>query len=181
MFTIEPVLSAATPVFAQAWQLYEEAFPPEERRSLPQQDTLLQEPAYSFNAIFHKKDLVGILGFWQLPSVVFLEHFAIHAAGRGQGLGEKVLQQFLAESSAPVVLEVEPPATELARRRIRFYERLGFLLHSFPYQQPPYSPEKPWVPLQLMSFPKALALPAFETMVQDLYRQVYKVDPRASN
>ncbi|AMM52909.1 hypothetical protein TH61_11845 [Rufibacter sp. DG15C] len=167
----------ATPEFAQAWQLYEEAFPAEERRSSHQQLELFQIPEYAFKIVLQEEELIGLLGIWSLAEFSFLEHFAIGQHLRGRGLGKAIIN-FLKESHlSPIILEVEPPTTTLSQCRISFYQQLGFCLNSFPYQQPPYSSDKPWVPLQLMSFPASLSQEAFTQIRSRLYQTVYQVQP----
>ncbi|WP_205499707.1 GNAT family N-acetyltransferase [Rufibacter psychrotolerans] len=176
MQTLLPILSTATPEFALAWQLYEEAFPPEERRSLVQQTSLLTNPRYQLFALEHQHAFAGLLCLWQLPGFTFLEHFAVLQHLRGQGVGAAVLQAFLTSSEEPVILETEPPTTQIAARRIRFYERAGFHLNQFDYWQPPYSPQKPWVELRLMSYPRALEAGVLEKVKRQVYQHVYGVD-----
>ncbi|MFB9864723.1 GNAT family N-acetyltransferase [Rufibacter immobilis] len=174
LLSFSPIKDTATPDFVQAWQLYEEAFPEEERRSLEQQRTLLPCPNYSFEAISLDGEICGIIGYWQQPGFLFLEHFAVDARKRGTGIGSQALGQFLQGKQQPVVLEVEPPTDQLTQRRVEFYTRAGFCLNEFSYRQPPYSPEKPWVPLQLMTFPAALSPVAFEQVRSQLYQVVYQ-------
>lgn len=166
---------SATPGFAQAWQLYEEAFPEAERRSPEQQQALLGEPQYCFLSLLDNTTFKGLLGVWQLPGFCFIEHFAVVPGLRGQGIGSQALRQFMQSSATPMVLEVEPPQTESNRRRIKFYERLGFCLNGFDYRQPPYAQDKPWVPLLLMSYPEKLSTTTFQKVKEQLYRNVYQV------
>ena len=49
------------------------------------------------------------------------------------------MKQFLVFCGTPVVLEVEMPTDEMSKRRIGFYERLGFELDNQVYHQPPYA------------------------------------------
>jgi ribosomal protein S18 acetylase RimI-like enzyme len=176
LLTLQPIFDTATPAFTLAWQLYEEAFPAEERRNLGQQEELLAQEHYRFYAVQKADETVGVVGLWQFAQFEFLEHLAMTPVQRGLGWGKQVLDLLKDKSPSRVmVLEVEPPHTTLAQRRIGFYARSGFHLNAYPYQQPPYAPEKPWVPLQIMSYPTALGADTFHTVVQDLYQKVYQV------
>ncbi|WP_210466108.1 GNAT family N-acetyltransferase [Rufibacter roseolus] len=174
MLTLISIKTTATPGFSQAWQLYEEAFPLEERRTLAQQTELLSNPAYQFLSILDQEKFAGFFGVWQLPEFTFLEHFAVLPSLRGKGTGAQALTGLLDIILQPMVLEVEPPHSEIAQRRIRFYERLGFHLNDFEYRQPPYVAGMPWVPLLLMSYPTVLALEEIEKVKIQLYRYVYQ-------
>ncbi|MGV3538310.1 MAG: GNAT family N-acetyltransferase [Rufibacter sp.] len=169
------ITDPATPEFSWAWQLYVEAFPAEERRDYAQQLTLLQEKKYAFSAVYHAGVLAGIVGSWNVGKFTYLEHFAVAPEGRGLGLGTEILRKFVESSALPIVLEVEPPLTEMSKRRIAFYEKAGFLTNTIAYQQPPYGQGKPWVPLLLMSFPELLADDTFENVKEALYAEVYNL------
>lgn len=122
-------------------ELYESAFPAEERR--PSDQMPPDDPAFRFYAIADH----GLLTAWEFPGVTYVEHFAVYPETRGNGIGSSVL----AELQGAVILEVEPPeqSTE-ARRRIAFYERNGFRLLDVDYMQPSYAPGLPSIPLRLM-------------------------------
>ncbi|MFC6998658.1 GNAT family N-acetyltransferase [Rufibacter roseus] len=161
--------------------MYEEAFPPEERRLLLQQQRLLQEPHYQFKIILVDNSFVGLFCTWQFPLFSFLEHFAINPSCRGRGVGAAALRLWVEQAALPLVLEVELPETETAKRRVKFYQRAGFYLNEHNYLQPPYSPEKSWVPLQIMSYPQLLEKLDFERTVQIIYRQVYQLNSYKPN
>ena len=46
--------------------------------------------------------------------------------------------------------EVERPVEEMAKRRIGFYQRQGFVLWKKDYRQPPYKPGDHFLPMYLM-------------------------------
>ncbi|MFT2011243.1 GNAT family N-acetyltransferase [Pontibacter sp. 13R65] len=133
--------------------LYEAAFPVEERRRFEQLINLLQEPLMHLQAVVQQNVLAGFLIYWELDNNLFLEHLAVKPQLRGQGVGQHILQWLLQLAyDKQVLLEVEKPTTNLAQKRIQFYQRAGFTLHAhFNYQQPPYERNGQPVPLLLMS------------------------------
>jgi hypothetical protein len=81
--------------------------------------------------------------------------------------------QALKEEGRPIVLEVELPETDIARRRIAFYERNGFRLWtSRNYQQPPYRQGDAPIAMRLMAWGN-LPESRFEEVVRRIYREVY--------
>ena len=50
-----------------------------------------------------------------------------------------------------ICLEVELPETEMAARRIGFYERNGFYYNDYFYMQPPIAEGRNAIPLRLMT------------------------------
>ncbi len=161
--------------FNKAWKIYEEAFPEDERRSLSQQTMLMESPMYSFKYLYDCEELAGFLTYWNLDGFVYIDHFAISRILRGNGLGEKALADFLLHQNQDVVLEVEKPENETAKKRIAFYERLGFFLNEYDYLQPAFSDNKRPVPLLIMSRPSSLSRNGFEKIKEILYRDVYSL------
>ncbi len=82
------------------------------------------------------------------------------------------------------MLEIDPPEDERSERRLRFYERLGFVRNDYPYVHPsyrrPFSPH----PLVLMSYPGPLdreAARGFADFVRERILQRYSdhTDPQS--
>lgn len=160
--------------FNSAYQLLHQAFPPIEHREEPDQRALLRRPEYTmFVRTDEQGEVDALLAAWEMERVRFVEHFAVRDSLRGKGLGAKILQEYLSSSSKPVVLEVEPPETPIAIRRIEFYRRQGLLLNEYPYEQPPLREGMPNCPLLLMSWPQPLSAQEFQIARQSLYQTVY--------
>lgn len=130
--------------------LYEQSFPPEERRdwcALPVDNQAFKLWAIVDDDIDEEPVEVGLVTVWEFDGFSYVEHFAVQPGLRGAGVGSWVLSQL----REPVILEVEPAgSTPEAERRIRFYERNGFRVLDVQYVQPPYSPELPELELKLM-------------------------------
>lgn len=155
--------------------IYEEAFPLDERREWAQFTELLANPDFFLEAIHLQKKLVGILTTWNLHDFKFIEHFAIRDSERGKGFGTQVVNQLLAESSVPVILEVDEPSTETAQKRIHFYEHFNFSVCKREYFQPPYSADKNKVKMLLMSYPEEINDEIFPQIKARIYRSVYGI------
>lgn len=160
------------PLHAFGEQVLTDSFPAEERPAIV--DLRAREnPSFHFDIILEEKTPIGILTHWDFPSFTYIEHFAIVAEMRNKQLGGKVLDQFIPTRPC-VVLEAEYPQNELARRRLNFYQRHGFILTSYPYTQPAYSPELESVPLHILTT-QAFNAEQFEAIKNTLYTEVYKV------
>lgn len=140
------------------WSLYESAFPLNERKPREVQLRAMRSPDY-FAHVFHEGDQpVGLSCHWVRPEFIYLEHIAIDPALRGRGIGARILSALLSTAVCPVLLEADPPETEIAIRRIGFYERLGFVQNAHIHHlQPPYRPETGPVPLRLLSHPATIS------------------------
>jgi len=171
MLTIRTLISPIT-IPANVADLYEQAFPPEERRNLPAQQLLLNNGALRLALLENNGIYAGFVFYWELTDFVFIEHFAISPALRGSGIGSSVMR--LIEQEHPqMVLEVEPPHSNDAIRRIRFYEGLGFKAYPFPYLQPPYLAGG--TPLSMLLMQKGMPLEehAFTKINSEIYLEVY--------
>ena len=168
------ILSSQDSYFSLTWELYSSSFPDEERRSLENFYNILRNQSFHAEIIFENDQFVGLFFWWNFDKFRYIEHFAICPEKRGQGLGSLIINQFTIQSSLPVLLEVEPGDTDLAKRRIQFYESNQFHLHSFPYIQPPYGSESKPIPLQIMSYPKPLPIDTFNAFVKTIHQKVYQ-------
>ena len=101
----------------------------------------------------------------------------MHPLSRGLGIGTKLVQDILSEAgNHPVILEVEPPVDKVTKRRVGFYERLGFVLNLYPHYQPPLNLTTDMVELKIMSSFKALEEEEQKAYRRILNQRVYGVD-----
>jgi ribosomal protein S18 acetylase RimI-like enzyme len=156
----------------QPW--YEASFPLDERRSFDELTSLLSYPDMHLCVLISESQLVGFIIYWQWDDLVFVEHLAIAPEQRGKQFGQQAMAHLFQLNSPYVVLEVERPTDEISRRRVRFYERQGFVLNAFDYVQPPYQPDKLPVPMRLMSVPALTDQAAFDRLSALIKERVYE-------
>ena len=166
--------------FESFYRLLETSFPPTERRvKNGQRDLFDTEKVYEVYGLKNEKThtVEAFLAVWELDNVLFLEHFAVDPALRGKGLGSGLLRELASNAKKPLCLEVEPPQTDVAKRRIEFYKRNGFFLNEYPYTQPSLAEGQPPIPLLIMTYGKAVDQIGFEKIRDELYERVYHVGP----
>ncbi|MFP7254974.1 hypothetical protein CHH91_10585 [Virgibacillus sp. 7505] len=162
--------------FNTIYKLMESAFPPEEYRSYAEQKTLLERDDYHIHVYEKQGEFAAFCAIYTLPELAFIEHIAVNEDFRGQGMGSKIMREVIESLDKPIILEVEPPdGGENAARRVRFYEKLGFHLHDFPYEQPPLRRGEEPLPLQLMSYPHAYDAKAFGRVKNTILQNVYGI------
>ncbi len=167
-------VDAGSEHFRDLWELYESAFPPDERRDAERQRATFKRPEYAMLAALDEKNaLVGLLSVWEFEGFVFMEHMAVKEPLRGKGLGTEIINAYMSTCRKNVVLEVELPGTDVQKRRIVFYERLGFKRNSHGYIQPSYGPGKKPVPMLLMSYPGTIREKEFPLLRRDIHMVVY--------
>lgn len=136
--------------------LYLDSFPPDERRDWCDILRRIADDTQPLRMLVIECSgvVAGFVTLWRLtPRLTYIEHLVVDAALRGNGVGAAVIRILADLSDSSLVLEAElPDAGAMAQRRIRFYERNGFVANShFPYIQPPYGPGLSEVPLVLMT------------------------------
>jgi len=161
--------------FDKIYDLMEISFPSDEYRTYDEQKELLNDPAYSIYVLYNEsQDVKAFIAVWDFNEFAFIEHFAVHPEYRNCGVGTGMLNEMTELLGKTVCLEVEPPETEMASRRIGFYKRNNFYLNEFPYMQPPISRGKKAIPLLIMTSDGKVDKDTFERIKGTLYTRVYK-------
>ena len=156
--------------------LLEQSFPQDERRPRDEQIAVLDDDGYTPLVVHDEQGTVAaLITLWVLDEFVFVEHFAVRSDLRGAGLGSRVLAELAQCFPKRICLEVELPETDMARRRIAFYERSGFSLNLYPYEQPAYAPDRESVPLLIMTTDGPIERACFERLRDALYCRVYHI------
>jgi len=160
-------------------RIYIESFPPNERRPVLEFNRLIEEDdSFSVYVLLNGEERVGFLTYWTFDTFIYAEHFAIAPEHRSGGYGREVMEAFIADTKLPIILEVEMPDTEMAQRRIGFYERVGFKLWNITYEQPPYEEEFDPIPMKLMTFRNIDMEKEFDSIKKLIYTKVYGVQDK---
>ena len=163
--------------FEQIQRLLELSFPVDERRSAQAQRLVFEDPRFRCLVLEDGDRILGFMTVWQFDGWAFAEHLTTDPSVRNQGFGSQILQAVITSVEGPLCLEVELPETDMAKRRIGFYQRNGFTLNEYPYIQPAYAPDQNPVPLLLMTTDGPIDPTQYEMIRDTLYREVYKVQP----
>ena len=157
-------------------------FPSDERKIKEKELEEISNLMFKPNFIYLDNVLVGYICCWEFSTFCFIEHFAILEEHRNKGIGTDFLKYFIGKSKKYVVLEVErpkldllPDESDLAYRRIKFYERIGFNVNNFDYQQPSYGLGLNPLPMYLCSYPKPLIESEYDVITCVIYHYVYNV------
>ena len=149
------VISQNSPNFNRFVSLYERAFPANERRKLSDLiDVMASRKEFTVMEATAGNVFLGFFSFWVFSDCGFAygEHFAIEPEARNGGIGSKFLSHIIGTIGLPLIIEVEPDDTPIARRRVAFYERAGLKIwRDVDYVQPPYGQGKASLPLKLMT------------------------------
>lgn len=159
--------------YEKFYNLMDESFPKEEVRGFEVQKELLeQNPLLKLLTLKRGDKLLGFMLYWQLETCLFCENFAIDPDERGKNLGT-TLMQTLQDMNKTIILEVDLPDDEVGKKRVHFYERLGFKYNDFDYMMPAVSEGEEDKPLAIMSYPERMTAQKFIPYKKEIYREVY--------
>ena len=169
--------------FDQVFSIMEHSFPIDEYRTYAEQKCLLDNPKYKLYTLpdTQNSQISAFVSIWLFSDFAYIEHFAVSAAARCQGLGSSILNEIKHILSCQICLEVELPKTDLAKRRIAFYKRNGFALNDYPYIQPALSKGRHPLPLLLMTTDGTITPDRFAYIKTTLYQHVYNISPSDIN
>jgi GNAT superfamily N-acetyltransferase len=157
-------------------ELYHSAFPLEERRNWEQLLKMIGTvPEMSFQVVLAEEKAIGFITSWIFEDWCFIEHLAIDPVNRGKKYGERIMKDFM--SGSKLLLEVEPPLSVDAIRRIGFYERLGLVCLPFDYLHPSYHDSHVSHSLVLMTNVPESAEMYFSEIICRVKEQVYLYHP----
>lgn len=167
--------------FSFVMELFVSAFPPEERRPECDQINMIKdEKLFGCETVLLDGKPIGFFSYWSFPDFVYIEHFAISDLCRNQGHGTEILKHMFLVFNLPIVLEIELPDNDIAKRRMDFYMRNGFEILSKSYIQPPYPSRKDSVPMYLMIKSDDMTI-SDEIVVDCLYSFVYQVNHQSQS
>lgn len=169
------IKSVDHPLFPSFWELYEESFPRNERRSYDHQRTAFHSPHYYMGLYVEGDRVNGLLGYWEFDDYIYIEHLAVNPSLRGGGYGTRILAGLIDTTEKTLILEIEPVESEYTMKRFRFYERLGFKTNPYAHIQPLYHDDDPeGFMLMILTYPHPLSFEFYQRFYHDLKTLVMK-------
>ncbi len=151
--------------FAKVWEIYEDSFPPCEKRTyFDHAKALLNKDYYCTAYLDSMRQVVAILFYWELEQCTFVEYFAIAKEHRSKGFGTQILKEYFLSLPKLPILEIENildgdnqyTLDEEKIKRWKFYERLGFCFNKGIYAHPPYQEQFTSFELNILSYKREL-------------------------
>ena len=161
MITFSRIQSESNPFYSVAFARCADSFPIHEQRLRESQQQILTHPQYHCCAVLENGSFCGILFYWEIGKISYIEHFAVSFDQRGKGIGSQILKTFLKEHPL-TVLEIDPPCDSVSIRRKGFYERLRFAENLQEHFHPSYRPGVSPHALRVMSFPRTISKEEYE-------------------
>lgn len=158
----ERITNPDSAAFESAWQLYLQSFPEHEQRTREEQVKAMADTRCRFDAAYDGERFVGLLIWWHYPAFVYVENLAVEPASRGGGYGSRILEHLKTLVDVPQVLEIDPLTDEVAIRRWRFYEKLGYVRNPYRHIHPSYRPGHAAFEMVLLSYPQVITTELYE-------------------
>ena len=161
--------------FDSFYEILKDSFPENERRDYLSQKKLLSKINYKPLVFKENSEILAIMATWEFEDFIFIEHLAVDSKLRGKGIGTQLIKNYLNKYEKEIFLEVELPNCDVSKKRILFYEKLGFCLNDFYYLQQPLNPNDSSFELKIMSYSKHINENEFEKYKKNIYKEVYGV------
>lgn len=145
------IASTGHPLYTAFKEIYAGSFPVFEQRTEAQQQAAFSSAAYRLTAYTENGTFIGFMAYWTFGNYVYIEHFAMSPALRGNGYGSRALYDFVSGSPRTVLLEIDPVTDAVSAARLRFYERCGFHANGYRHIHPPYREGYSGHPLVVLS------------------------------
>ena len=159
-------------------ELYNDAFPPEERWSFAMTLENKDNHNYKFYGILDDETPIGLTMLWYLEYFNYGEYLAIDKKLRGKNYGSEVLVKILDMlKDKLIVIEVEPyDLNEIAQKRIEWYKRYGFILAEYDYDMPCIDKNNQisTMKMKIMTSENIKSKEEHDSITKILYNKVYK-------
>lgn len=162
------------PLFTESLDIYRTSFPVYEQRRIQDFPLAFADPGFYYEVFLNETGrVVSILVTWRRQEFVYLEYFAVDASLRGQGAGQRILEELRDAFPHKLILEIDPPEDGISIRRLGFYQRHGFVPNpQFDYMHPPYTDEGDPFPLLLLTHEHLLDEKTYRSFVDFHHRHV---------
>lgn len=150
------IVSKDDKYFSKMISIYNYSFPEFEKRTLVNQIEVLNDESYKCIVVCENNILVGIILYWDFENYKYVEHLAIDKDLRGKSYGSKILKEFCNDNKT-IILEIDPPIDEVSVKRLKFYNKLGFVMQEFNHIHPPYRLGYEGHKLKVLSFNRELS------------------------
>ncbi|MCD7935389.1 MAG: GNAT family N-acetyltransferase [Tannerellaceae bacterium] len=157
-------------------EIYTGSFPLHEQRTEEQQQKAFNDPHYFLEITVQNEQVLSFISYWEFPSYIYIEHLAVNPDCRGRQIGSRLLEDFTGAHSKTVLLEIDPLTTDIACKRLVFYDRNGFHKNEYAHFHPPYHREYPPHELIVLSHGRALTPEEYTTFREDLEEIVMNME-----
>lgn len=134
------VSPAGSKLWEQVWRLYTDSFPVYERRRISSHSRACEDGQFNTCIAIDNGNLLALLFYWKYDNYIYIEHIAVLPELRGKNIGSELLTEFIRlNQGKKLILEIDPPIDDISKRRLSFYEKVGFLDTGYSYIHPSFT------------------------------------------
>lgn len=171
-------------LFCEFWMIYQSSFPTNEKRTKENFSLILSGESCKLLLYTIDNKVAGFFVYWYFPNFIYIEYLATNPALRNQGIGSKMIKDFISSADKPLILEIDEMSDPISRRRHNFYTREGFILNSHSHTPTAYDNKSVKLNLHIMSYPNTLSNSEYNSfndtliaeVMSNLYDRSYKVE-----
>jgi len=119
-------------------KIYSVSFPVHEQRNEQQQISAFGKENYYLIIKTEGEKLLSFIAYWDFDDYVYIEHLAVNPQYRGANIGSNTLNSFAEIIGKTILLEIDPIIDDVSRKRLHFYEKLGYVLNPYEHSHPAY-------------------------------------------
>lgn len=169
------VSPAGSKLWDQVWRLYTDSFPEYERRRISSHARACEDGQFNTCIAVDNGNLLALLFYWKYDEYVYIEHIAVLPALRGRNIGSSLLAEFITQNKdKKIILEIDPPVDDISKRRLAFYERIGFRNDEYSYIHPSYTKNGQKHELHILTYPESITEEEFGKFKQFMEERVLK-------
>ncbi len=161
--------------FTEIYQILQDSFPKEECPDSEQIALIMERPILKIKIFENVQgELLGLCLGHDFSEFFFCDYLVIRRNYRNQGYGGHFLKYIIRYFKKPIILECEPPDfSNMAFRRLRFYQRTGFTILTKHYKMPGFALEDHPMPMYLMAANASNTEIYLNDMIRKIYQTVY--------
>lgn len=150
------------------WQLLTKCFTLEELRNYDVQQSIMLHEEYHTDIIWDNKQVIGIIAWWDIKNMIFVEYIAVDKKSRNQGIASTLIENLMKRNKL-IILEIKKTIdNEMIRN---FYIKKGFCANNYKYHAMNLRETRQHIKYQLFSYPYKL------NILQYLYFQGFIHNP----
>ncbi|GEM_PF-78613 len=154
--------------YSAFYDIYSQSFPIHEQRNVEQQVMAFDSEDYHLVCLLEQDEILSFIAYWDFNSYVYIEHLAVNHKMRGKNIGSETLSLFAHVIQKTIILEIDPLIDEIALKRYRFYEKLGYISNPYLHHHPAYNREYTPHKLVVLSYPNKLDQTQYNKFNNDL-------------
>ena len=119
--------------------------------------------------------MTSFIAYWEFDSYIYIEHLAVNPELRGNNIGSDTLNKLASLVDKVIILEIDPVKDDVSKKRLAFYEKLGYRVNPYQHFHPAYNKLYPPHELTVLSLNRNLETEEYHKFFKNLSEIVMKI------